>query len=212
MKKVTCISDTHGKHNLLTKDLPGGDFVIHAGDISNIGTLEQIKEFLDWFSDLNYTHKIFVAGNHDFAFENMNITDIAPEYKEKGVIYLFDRMIEIDGLKIYGTPWQPRFYDWAFNVNRGDAIAKKWESIPEGLDILIVHGPAFGILDCTWNGQRVGCEELYKRVFGVKPKFMICGHIHFSYGMRELDGVTFINASSLGENYNYRNKPIIFYL
>jgi Icc-related predicted phosphoesterase len=138
---------------------------------------------------------------------------IAPDYEDKGVVYLLDKMVEIDGIKIYGSPWQPRFYDWAFNVNRGEAIAKKWELIPENLDILVTHGPPYGMLDDTINGMRVGCEELYKKVVQVKPKYHIFGHIHFGYGMRVMEDTTYINAASLGENYQYtKNRPIIFYV
>jgi Icc-related predicted phosphoesterase len=165
---------------------------------------------LDWFSALDIKHKVFIAGNHDFGFEISNT--IAPEYEEMGVTYLMDRMVEINGIKIYGSPWQPRFYNWAFNVDRGDAIAKKWENIPHGLDILVTHGPVFGILDDTIQGIRVGCEELYKKVMEVKPKYHICGHIHYGYGTRLMDETVFINASSLGENYQYENEPIVFYL
>jgi Icc-related predicted phosphoesterase len=214
--KIVTISDTHGKHHELTKDLkeiecnPDETIIIHAGDCTNVGKDYELLNFLDWFGGLPYKHKIFIAGNHDFYFEDNN--DIPQKYKDKGVVYLMDEMVEVEGLKIYGSPWQPRFYDWAFNVNRGEEIAKKWAGIPEGLDILVTHGPAFGILDDTVNGMRVGCEELYKKIFEVKPKYHICGHIHYGYGMRELDGVTFINVSSLGENYNYRNKPFQFHL
>jgi Icc-related predicted phosphoesterase len=210
MRKISLISDTHGKHDLISKDLPGGDIIIHAGDISNVGKSDEIYDFLNWFSTLPYKHKVFIAGNHDFGFEIMD--DIAPEYKELGVTYLMDKMVEIDGLKIYGSPWQPRFYDWAFNVNRGEAIAKKWENIPENLDILITHGPPFGILDDTIHGQRVGCEELYMKVTKVKPKYHVFGHIHYGYGMKMMEDTTYINASNLGERYEYRNKPVLIHL
>jgi len=218
--KVITISDTHGKHDELTNDIndllnntpidKDNTIIIHAGDVSNLGKLHEIKNFLDWFSALDIKHKVFIAGNHDFGFEISNT--IAPEYEEMGVTYLMDRMVEINGIKIYGSPWQPRFYNWAFNVDRGDAIAKKWENIPHGLDILVTHGPVFGILDDTIQGIRVGCEELYKKVMEVKPKYHICGHIHYGYGTRLMDETVFINASSLGENYQYENEPIVFYL
>ena len=129
---ITFISDTHNRHKELTQDLPGGDMIIHAGDISGRGTLEEIRSFLLWFEKLRHSNQ------EEFAIR-------IPE----NVIYLQDEMVEVGGLKIYGSPWQPRFYDWAFNVDRGEAIAKKWEPIPEGLDILITHGPVFGILDDT---------------------------------------------------------------
>ena len=214
--KIVLISDTHTKHGHVTKDLPAGDIIIHAGDCTNIGRPNELTDFLNWFSMLPYKHKIFIAGNHDFCFERVSAwvdekpiyVDIAQEFKDRGVIYLMDQMVEVEGLKIYGSPWQPRFFDWAFNVTRGDAIAKKWESIPEGLDILITHGPVFGILDQTFTGQRVGCEELYKKVVQVKPKIHVCGHIHYARGYRSFDGTAYFNACVLGENYEYQNKPI----
>ncbi len=221
--RIICISDTHNIHDDLTEDLLalGGDnektIIIHAGDISGKGRPPEIIAFLEWFGSLPFKYKVFIAGNHDFGFEMIDgatgeYTDIAQEYKDKGITYLMDKMVEIEGIKIYGSPWQPRFYDWAFNVNRGEAIAQKWEKIPVGLDILVTHGPAFGMLDLTYTGMRAGCEELYIKIMEVKPRFHICGHIHFGYGTRDLDGVTFINAASLGEGYRYDNKPIIFHL
>ena len=133
-RDITFISDTHSRHNELTNDLKGGWMIIHAGDVSNRGEITDINEFTEWFGNLPYKHKIFIAGNHDFGFEvfnqNPNNGIIIPE----GVTYLMDRMVEIDGIKIYGTPWQPRFYDWAFNVDRGEEITKKWENIPNDVD------------------------------------------------------------------------------
>jgi hypothetical protein len=116
----------------------------------------EVKEFLDWFSNTPFTHKVFIAGNHDWGFEKNH--DIAPDYKEKGVHYLFDSMVELDGVKIYGSPWQPEFYDWAFNLPRGEKLAEKWSKIPEGLDILVTHGPAHGMVDHTMQGLNVGCK------------------------------------------------------
>jgi Icc-related predicted phosphoesterase len=213
--RIITISDTHCKHHELTKDLEmlgyeDETMIVHAGDCTNVGKEHELTNFLDWFSDLPFKYKVFIAGNHDFCFEV--IDDIPQRYKDKGVVYLMDKMVEIGGLKVYGSPWQPTFYNWAFNVNRGDAIAKKWENIPEGLDLLITHGPVFGILDDTYTGMRVGCEELYKKVVQIKPKYFICGHIHYGYGMKVMEDTTYINASSLGENYNYTNKPIQFYI
>lgn len=222
MKKVIVISDTHGKHDLLTGDIntlinqtpvdPDNTILIHAGDVSNVGKIHEINAFTNWFNNFDVKHKIFIAGNHDFGFEAIRHSNEIGISIPHGVIYLQDEMVEVDGVKIYGSPWQPRFYDWAFNVDRGDAIAKKWETIPEGLDILITHGPPFGILDDTIQGMRVGCEELYKKVVDVKPKYHVFGHIHYGYGTREYDGTFFINASSLGENYRYENDPIVFFI
>ena len=208
-KKITFISDTHTKHKHLTNDLPGGDIIIHCGDISSRGYKNEIENFLGWFDNIKgYEYKIFIAGNHDFGFQDnpKECFELLKNYPS--ITYLEDNSIIIDGIKIYGSPWQPRFHNWAFNVNRGWDIAQKWEKIPQDTDILITHGPLLGILDITNISERVGCEDLYKKVMEIKPKVHAFGHIHSSYGMKEMDGMTFINASSLGEDYLYQNDPI----
>ena len=171
--------------------------------------MNEIKDFLEWFDGIKgYEHKIFIAGNHDFGFQdNPNLcAKLLQDYPT--VTYLEDSSVIVDGIKIYGSPWQPRFYNWAFNVDRGWDIAQKWEKIPQDTDILITHGPLHGILDSTYTGQRVGCEDLYKKVMEIKPKVHCSGHIHYDYGMKEIDGMTFINACNLGEDYMYQNGPI----
>lgn len=208
-KKITFISDTHTKHKHLTNDLPGGDILIHCGDISSRGYKNEIENFLGWFDGIKgYEYKIFIAGNHDFGFQDnpKECFELLKNYPS--ITYLEDNSIIIDGIKIYGSPWQPRFHNWAFNVNRGWDIAQKWEKIPQDTDILITHGPLFGILDITNISERVGCEDLHNKVMEIKPKVHAFGHIHSSYGMKEMDGMTFINASNLGEDYLYQNDPI----
>ena len=209
--KMTFISDTHGKHEHLTSKaynniLGSGDVLVHAGDCTNVGKVGEIKDFLDWFSNTDYTHKIFIAGNHDFGFELVH--DIAPEYKEKGVHYLFDSEVVIDGVKFYGSPWQPEFYDWAFNLPRGEKLAEKWSLIPGNTDILITHGPAYGMLDWVPSGQQVGCQDLFHRVMEIQPKIHVCGHIHCAYGQKYFNNVEFLNAAVLNERYLHENKPI----
>ena len=209
--KMTFISDTHGKHEHLTSKaynniLGSGDVLVHAGDVSNVGKSHEIKSFLDWFSNTDYKHKIFIAGNHDFGFEQ--VQEIAPEYKEKGVHYLFDSEVVIDGVKFYGSPWQPEFYDWAFNLPRGEKLAEKWAMIHGNTDILITHGPAYGMLDWVPSGTQVGCQDLFHRIMEVQPKIHVCGHIHCAYGQKYFNGVEFLNAAILNERYMYENKPI----
>lgn len=210
--KLTFISDTHNRHKILTSNaynniLGSGDVLVHCGDITSVGKSHEIKNFLDWFSNTDFTHKIFIAGNHDWGFELND--DIALEYKEKGVHYLFDSEVVIDDVKFYGSPWQPEFYDWAFNLPRGEKLAEKWAKIPMDTDILITHGPAFGMLDHTITNQQVGCQDLFYKVMEVQPKIHACGHIHWAYGQKSFNGVEFINASNLNERYEYENPPIV---
>ncbi|HFA51599.1 MAG TPA: metallophosphoesterase [Bacteroidetes bacterium] len=205
--KIVAISDTHSKH--LQLHLPIGDLLIHAGDVSGRGTEAEVLSFLDWFASLDFKYKIFIAGNHDYFFERMTdayVRNLIPD----NIIYLNDEGTEIEGIKIWGSPVQPWFYDWAFNRRRGREIDKHWKLIPDDTDILITHGPAHGILDRTRNGSLAGCEDLLRRIKKVKPKYHIAGHIHEAYGMVEKDGTTFINASVLNLRYELVNEPIVF--
>jgi Icc-related predicted phosphoesterase len=104
---------------------------------------------------------------------------------------------------------QPTFFDWAFNRDRGAAIDKHWQLIPKNTDILITHGPPFGVLDKTLRGEAVGCEMLLKKVNKIKPKLHVFGHIHEGYGMIDKKNTTFVNASVLDIRYNLRNEPVI---
>ena len=207
--KIIAISDTHGKHRNL--DLPQGDMLIHAGDVSSRGLEDEVLDFLDWYESLDFKYKIFIAGNHDFYFEkekNEAIEKVIPS----NVIYLNDSGVTIEGIKIWGSPIQPWFFDWAFNRKRGEEIAQHWKLIPEDTNILVTHGPTFGLLDKTFRGESVGCEELLKSIKKVKPQFHIAGHIHEAYGQIEKDGTHFINASVLDLRYQLVNKPFEFEL
>ncbi|MGH2622454.1 MAG: metallophosphoesterase family protein [Sphingobacterium sp.] len=202
--EIISISDTHGQHKAL--QLAGGDMIIHAGDVSGRGRPQEIADFLDWFSKLNFKHKIFIPGNHDFFFEN-SPSDVIDQFIPKGVTYLNDSGIEIEGVKIWGSPITPWFFDWAFNRGRGEEIKKHWNLIPVDTDILVTHGPPLGILDRTVGGELTGCEDLLACVQQISPEYHIFGHIHEGYGRLEYDKTTFINASVLDESYNLVNSP-----
>ena len=214
--KITFISDTHNKHKQITKDLPGGDLLVHAGDISSMGYKHEIQQFCKWFDSLdNYTNKIFIAGNHDWGFQDhpSQTKEIIDFYKN--ITYLQDQIDMIgenteDMIKVWGSPWQPEFYNWAFNLPRnGTELEGKWGLIPNDTDILITHGPAWGYVDKIFGNQTpLGCELLTTKIKEIKPKIHVCGHIHSAYGY-VFDGDThFINASVLGEGYFYDNKPL----
>lgn len=212
MPRIVCLSDTHNANSEI--DVPDGDILIHSGDATITGTVEEIKLFNAWFSALQHKHKIFVAGNHDWLFERNN--ELARMLLDTKIIYLQDSECEIEGLKIYGSPWQPRFYDWAFNLMRGAELAEKWKLIPNDIDILITHGPPNRILDEVprkWGIENTGCEELRKRVDEIawygKLKLHIFGHIHCGYGTHEQFGVKFVNASNCDEQYHPTQPPIV---
>lgn len=205
--KIVCISDTHGLHEHLV--LPNGDMLIHAGDISQQGEEQEIRDFLKWFSRLNYQHKIFIAGNHDFFFERSSLKEINKIIPE-GIHYLQDSGITIEGINIWGSPIQPWFMNWAFNRFPGEQIRKHWDLIPENTDILITHGPPYGILDKTILGERAGCLELRSKLESLSVKAHIFGHIHEANGEKSIDGVNHINASVVDQKYQVCHKPFVY--
>jgi hypothetical protein len=220
--RISVISDLHTKHGLIPKeDLPGGDLIICAGDIMNSGyNKNDILDFCTWFHSLKqYDKKIFIAGNHDRMFENHpeGVEELLNIYLD--IDYLQDEAYDLYDMdtdtstKIYGSPWQPEFYSWAFNLPKNSLqLAAKWEAIPDNTDILITHGPAFNILDTVagrpWDN--LGCELLAQRIEVIKPKIHVCGHIHSGYGYVFKDGTHFFNAAVLDEQYEYTQKPMTF--
>jgi Icc-related predicted phosphoesterase len=184
---------------------------IHSGDVSSRGHDYEIIQFINWYSNLPFKYKIFIAGNHDFYFEETReeeIKELLSDFPE--IIYLNDSGVEIEGLKIWGSPVQPWFYNWAFN-RKGTDICKHWDMIPLDTDILITHGPAKGYLDLTLRGDVTGCPYLLEKITELKNlKLFVHGHIHEAYGRVDFpDGGIFVNASTLNFNYNVQNKPII---
>lgn len=207
--RITCISDTHGKHNDL-KSIPDGDVLICAGDITSCGQLSQLEDFSEWISDLPHRHKIAICGNHDWCFQKLNKRERALSIINRTAIYLEDSYTIIDGIKFYGSPWQPEFRSWAFNLPRGKPLAQKWEMIDDDCDVLITHGPPYGYGDRLPDGMLVGCEDLGARIRSLKSlKLSVFGHIHDAYGEYVSDdGVRYINASNATEEYDIQNCPI----
>ncbi len=204
--KLVLISDTHNKHHQL--DLPPGDILIHAGDVSSRGSEREVLDFINWFSKLDYKYKIFIAGNHDWLFEKA--PSLAKELIPNNTIYLNDAGVEVEGIKIWGSPVSPWFFDWAFNRQRGAEIQKHWDRIPKDTDILITHGPAYGMLDKTSTGALVGCQDLLETIQKLKIKLHICGHIHEAYGIEKDEETTYINASVVNLGYDVVNRPVVF--
>lgn len=199
--RIVLISDTHTYHDEV--NVPDGDLLIHAGDATARGNIDEVSRFAQWFNALPHRHKIFVAGNHDWLYEKR------PSLADTLVPSLHDKSIEIEGLKIHGSSWQPEFFNWAFNLPRGRSLAEKWALIPDDIDILITHGPPHGILDETIDGRFVGCRDLLKAVKRVKPKIHVFGHIHNGYGTVEINGTRFVNASICDEQYRAINAPVV---
>lgn len=198
--RIVAVSDTHCCHNKIT--VPDGDVFIHAGDFLSFGDEVEFREFVSWLRTLPHENKIVVAGNHDRFVAEYPI-DARAAITDAGAIYLEDELVTIDGTTFYGSPWTPEFMNWAFMLPRGDEIKQKWDRIPDSLDVLITHGPPSGIMD-----YGLGCEELLKRLSRATPKIHIFGHIHECYGVQEIEGIRFINASIMDERYRITKQPV----
>ncbi|XP_071941910.1 metallophosphoesterase MPPED2-like [Antedon mediterranea] len=229
--RFVCISDTHSRQSHMPP-IPQGDVLLHAGDFTNIGMPKEVVAFNDFLGSLPHKHKIVIAGNHEVTFDKkmmdegtsqvfMGFSTALQQLKKDdyedisslltNCTYLQDTETTVCGFRIYGSPWQPEFYDWGFNLPRGQACLDKWEKIPEGIDILMTHGPPLGHGDVTSGNNRTGCVELLNTVQKrIKPKYHVFGHIHESYGMTT-DGVTtYINACTCTLRYAPVNAPIVF--
>ena len=202
--RIVAVSDTHGMHSQLK--IPPGDVLVHAGDFTAAGGVDGLIQLNQWLEMLPHRHKLIIAGNHDFCLEGH------PEIGKTALtnaIYLQDEAVTVDGVRFYGSPWQPRFMDLAFNLTRGEALRKKWDMIPEGVDVLVTHCPPRGILDASSGGEEVGCEELRRAIKRVTPKLHIFGHVHESWGRVEIGETTFANASICDASYRPVNDPIV---
>lgn len=201
--RIVCISDTHDQHDKLT--LPDGDVLVHSGDFSKRGRVADVIAFNAWLGRQPHRHKVVIAGNHDFCLER------EPESAAlfTNATYLRDSGCVVEGLRFWGSPWQPRFFDWAFNLDRGAPLAARWALVPAGVDVLLTHGPPMGVLDRTSRGQRVGCEALAEALARIQPRLHVFGHIHEDYGRLVRDGTTFVNASTCTLEYAPTNAPIV---
>lgn len=199
--RLVGISDTHLRHLRYDIDVPPGEILIHAGDAMIEGTELEARAFFQWFGSLPHEHKIFCAGNHDGIFEKY--PELARSLVPAGVTYLQDSEVTIAGLRIYGSPWTPEFMNWAFNLPRGEALKRKWARIPAGLDVLVTHGPPWGILDQVLGEHaHLGCADLRDAVLRAKPRLHVFGHIHTGHGQLVHQGATrFANVAICDERY-----------
>lgn len=189
--RLVCMADTHGQHHRLA--VPDGDVLIHAGDLTPRGTRPQLEEVAGWLRSLPHRHKVVIAGNHDFLLEEKPAEARA---LFEGLTYLKDEALEVEGLRLWGSPWQPWFHQWAFNLHRGADLDAKWRLIPEGVDVLVTHGPPAGMGDLCFDGRRVGCEDLLRHLTRVKPRLHLFGHIHEDRGEWQLGPTRVVNVTT----------------
>jgi len=200
--KAFILSDTHGQHYNIEK-FPIADMVIHSGDFTAHDIFKEpaFYEFIDWYASLPYTYKVLVAGNHDGFIQLENKK--AREYMLlHDIIYLEDESITIEGIKIYGSPWTPTFRNWYF-MDHDYNLEVLYKKIPHDINVLITHGPAYGILDKNSFGQSCGSKSLGKRILELKDlRFHICGHIHEGYGSKDTGDLLYVNAASPDKERN----------
>lgn len=205
--KIVVLSDTHFMHEKIA--IPEADVLVHCGDSLGHGTLEELDQLDQFLGTLPHAHKLLIAGNHDWCFER---EPEAARALVRNAIYLEDEGVELGGTKFYGSPWQPWFFNWAFNLKRGKPLHDVWAKIPEDTEVLITHGPPHGVLDRTTQGEVAGCEELLNRVRVVKPRFHLFGHIHEGYGTLQTEDTQFVNASTCDVRYAPINEPVVLTL
>lgn len=203
--KVIAISDIHNRR----PDLPEGDLLVVAGDLTSHGSREELFEINHYLLEESYKFKhkpVVIAGNHDRFLEKHNAS--AKELMNS-CFYLQDELLELDGLRIWGSPWTPKFMNWSFMKERGEEIKAVWEKIPEGIDLLITHGPPAHILDLCPSGN-VGCEELKLTLterMKSPPAVHVFGHIHEAHGELVLAGTRYYNVSICDGRYRPTNTP-----
>lgn len=230
--KICLISDTHNRHEKI--QFPDADILIHAGDFTNRGTLQESAAFFNWFSDQKqFKARICIAGNHEIL--SQKDPNLFKSCIPSNVTYLRDSGIEFEGLKIYGTPWQPFFYDWAWNgledrpgkglgYEGGPGIGAKpdrdhplleevYGKIPDDTQILICHGPPrYGKLDQTGHAK-VGSEALMNRIRQlIELELVACGHFHSGYGIEDYHGIRLVNAALCDEFNGLVKQPIVIEL
>jgi predicted phosphohydrolase len=189
--RIVAVADTH----LFTEDIviPEGDIFVHAGDMCRRGDLEELERAASWIASLPHRHKIVIAGNHDGLFAQ---DPPAARALFSSFHYLEDAELALEGLRFYGSPWQPEFNDWAFNLPRGEPLAAVWRKIPHGIDVLITHGPPEGIGDRSGMDARAGCADLLARVIEVAPRLHLFGHIHQDGGVWTRGSTLFANVTT----------------
>lgn len=187
--KILHLSDTHGLHHKIN-GLPEADVIIHSGDISHNGTESEVLDFLNWYIELPYKHKIFITGNHDLCLWDAEGIEDLPS----NVYFLQDNSIEIDGIHFFGLGY-----------NHFETL------VPDDTDIVITHEPPVMILDKSAE-THWGNAPLRNRILEIKPRYHLFGHAHDGFGIVKQDGIVFSNASLLDDMNRLVRKPRLFIL
>lgn len=190
--RIVHVSDTHNK----TPDLPDGDVLIHSGDLTIRGFRIEFYRQLCWLEmqRARYKEIIVVPGNHDL-YPEAHFDAALLDCSTAGIVLLHNSEIVIDGVKFYGSAHTPEYHGWGFMLNQCE-IYDAWQQIPEDTKVLITHGPPLGILDASYRGEHIGCNELLLRIKEIKPKYHFFGHAHEGKGMVTIGETTFVNSAT----------------
>jgi Icc-related predicted phosphoesterase len=203
---IVLISDTHELHREI--EVPAGDILIHAGDFTmNSRSAEKLIDFNEWLGEVPHAHRVVIPGNHDSVVE-----DASRRALITNATLLINASVEIMGLKFWGSPATPLLGE-AFGVVSDTARAKVYSLIPADTDILVTHGPPYGILDKAPGSDRhEGCHQLFAAVQTLKPMLHVFGHVHGAYGTYRTDDTLFVNAALPGRGFGMSNRPHVFRL
>lgn len=211
MIKIGFISDTHNTH-ANKWGLKPCDLIIHSGDFSFRGEESEIKQFIKDATkakrDCGAEEFIIVPGNHELGVE-ANEELFKTLCKENDIICLINEGYDFGGVRIWGTPWQPEFCNWAYNVWDDWELAEKYQDIPIGTHVLVTHCPPKDILDYSPLCGNVGSKPLLDRVQQVEPYIHAFGHIHHSYGTKVEGNTLFVNSALLDDRYKQKNGMIV---
>jgi hypothetical protein len=203
MIRIVCLSDTHGLHRAVS--VPDGDVLIHAGDFTGPDKdPDGICEFDDWLGELPHSRKIVVPGNWEFMFEEHP----APHFLLRNAVVLIDEELDVFGLRIWGSPVTAH-YGGAFGRSSAADRKRLYANIPIGIDVLVTHGPPFGVLDSAPDGRHAGCLKLLETVERVGPRLHVFGHLHSAYGTSVHPATTFVNAALVGLTDQLEHAPIV---
>jgi Icc-related predicted phosphoesterase len=201
--RIVAISDTHNHDRFA---IPEGDLLIHCGDALGRGSYAELVKFNEWLGALKFQQILYVAGNHDWIFQAEKKLAIETLASAR---YVEDELVEVGGLKVYGSPWTKVFMNWAFMLPE-ERLELAFDLIPGGLDILVTHGPPLGILDCAIPGRHLGSMALLAAVKRAKPKYHLFGHIHEGHGSTAAGQTQFFNCALMTGDHRPANKPIVF--
>ena len=212
--KLVIISDTHGHHEKLAP-LPAGDVLIHAGDFTYFGYHpRQFESFAFWFLAQPHKYKVFIAGNHEVLFDTDREQALGQFMKlhnwSDNVYYLQNSGVYINDFYFYGLPHTPTYRGLGFNVDKQKDREDIFKTIPNQTNVLITHGPRYGVADLNYRNIHSGCQALRNKVDQLSNlKVHIFGHIHEGYGVYGHNPVS-VNASLCKDHtLDPTKKPLV---